>query len=115
MKRCLKCCLSKENIDLWLDLRVDNNGSTHKYKEPFDIIGEVIEEISGSHHYRYTCKNYFSADDADLVSVSALHGKTSDRIKLKNKYPRIEYEISSKQLPQIFMCPQYESRAVLKH
>ena len=60
-------------------------------------------------------KIYLTADDANLVFVLALHERISERVKAKNKDLGIQTEISSKQLLQISMCSQYESRVVSKH
>ena len=97
MRRCLKYCLSKRELDLWPDLHAANNRSTQKYKAFFDIAGEVIEKVSSVHPYMHSCKNYLFADHADSVSVSSIHGKIPKRMKLNNKDPRTEYEIPSKQ------------------
>ena len=115
IERCWNYCLSKGDIELWQDFHAASNRSTQEYKAFFDIAEEFIEDIFGAHPYRHTCKNYLSNDDADLVSVSALHENISEKMKLNNKDQRTEYEIPSEWLPWISMCPQYESRAVSKH
>ena len=115
MERYLKYCLIKGYMDIWPDLRASNSGRPQTYKEFFNIVQEVIEEISGSHPYRCTSKKYLYADDKDLVSVSALHARVSERMKSKNKDPGIQTEIPSEQLPWISMYLQYKSRTVLKH
>jgi hypothetical protein len=106
-KRFLQYCMSQGNLNLWPDLRAIANGATTKYDVFYKIAGDAIEDISGATADRHGTHRVLTTSSAHLVSISALHRHTMEKMDSSDEEPVREAPRPSEQLLRMAFCPQH--------